>query len=295
VSPRAAGDSTHYKFACIDRSRLDEAIELGIVVGDPYDFVSVTTVIKAALDKSGPLTGWAENQAIASMKLLAEKGYDITAYSDEQLKGLMKDLSLTSHQKRAIAGTRGTQAHNVLEVLAEKGIRAGKKELANVDPAFQGYAQSAIKWWEEERPKKIIFSEKPLISLRWRYAGTADICYVDQEDRIVLADAKTSKGFYIELDTQLGAYALALKEHGITVDRYLGLKLTEEGEHLTKDSAAPEPKDRLVPKPELFLACLAVYRTMRVKEGKFMSAEDRQMLIDNALSVEDYVEKEDAA
>lgn len=73
-------------------------------------------------------------------------------------------------------------------------------------------------WWSRQRLRRILAAEKPICSERYGYAGTPDLVFIDQEDRVVLCDWKTSKRIYGSYLLQAGAYAEAMMEFGIVVD-----------------------------------------------------------------------------
>lgn len=227
------------------------------------DFVRVSHVTDL-LDKSGALTGWAENVAIDGMIELAQKGHNISTLERAQAQALLKSFKLRAKQKKEIAGDRGTKAHNVLEQLATGADPSFvTRDMLKLPPEQFGYAQGVLRWFEDTKPKTALI-EHPIVSFKYRYAGRFDLLTVagtKKDPVLTLTDLKTSKDHYIQHDIQLGAYAYALRENGVNVDRFTHLRTDPEGNYVEKE---------VEPREDLWFSLLLLYRQLRKKEQGFM-------------------------
>jgi len=154
---------------------------------------SVTTVLSKTSDKSG-LTEWRKR------------------VGEHEASRISKE-----------ATTIGTRLHSLMETLLENKWAEVKE-----DPELLFRFQK-VKSFLEDDIKELMGSELPLYSETLGIAGTTDLVYRDTQDRIVVADLKTSrtakKREYIEdYFLQLTAYAVCLYER-FKVDCELGLIL----------------------------------------------------------------------
>lgn len=139
---------------------------------------------------------------------------------------LMKPLSNAFYQDvdpvvLERAAQRGTAVHNACENFALYGID-------DICPAYAGYFDGFLKWWEEITPK-VYATETRFYHRLLRYAGTADlICGIGGET--VMIDYKTSAQVNSKLCAiQMEGYDRALESHGFKIDRRIILHLGKNG------------------------------------------------------------------
>jgi hypothetical protein len=73
-------------------------------------------------------------------------------------------------------------------------------------------AVEALKEWQKGSNLTVAFTERNLISKKWRFGGCADIIFTNSEGHFELADIKTGNGTYADYILQLSAYAVAAEE-----------------------------------------------------------------------------------
>lgn len=159
---------------------------------------SITTIIKA-VDKSGPLVGWAKKiTAEAAVRNLDLVAGVVREFGQDAAIDALKKLA---DAKRDKAGDLGTRVHALAEVLAH-----GKPEdVADlvISPEESPYVNAYLRWMEEWKP--VFFAAEYMVcSLTHRYAGTGDLVVQMRGERWRL-DTKTSTGVYPETGLQLAA------------------------------------------------------------------------------------------
>jgi len=122
------------------------------------------------------------------------------------------------------AKSRGTNVHKVVE-LFEKHDEGKIK----VPKGMEGYYNAFSKWLNDTKVK-IVSHEQTVVSLKYEYAGTADLL-VKHGKEYWLIDIKTGKEIYQEAFLQLSAYKQALEESGQKVDRIGVVLLRETGNY----------------------------------------------------------------
>lgn len=290
---RAAGESSYYRIA-VDVSDDGKGWSFRIVPwddeysGPELPFVSVSNVAKLASD-SGPLIGWAWNVTTEGIAILGNQ-LDLRGMTQDQIKGLLKEIGQTPWKKRQTAADRGTGTHSVMEILVkgepfvvehetEPDREVSPEEYIDtvVPPVERGYSHGVLKWHREQQPKPLLV-EEALVSFRHRVAGTGDIGAVRNVDKgpvqgtdiPVFTDLKTSKGIYDEAIHQVNGYLMCAAElHAMGVpNRYfeLGsvLRVTPDGDYEEKF---------FEPDPTVFIALTDLWwaRTafeQKAKEGK---------------------------
>lgn len=119
-------------------------------------------------------------------------------------------------EERDAAAAAGTLAHTMLEnVLHRKDPHDGI-DLAQIDESILRPAETALAAatsWMQQQHVEVAMTEVALVSERYRYGGTLD-AVLQQGDKLVLADWKTSNSVYPEYICQLAAYRQLLVENG---------------------------------------------------------------------------------
>lgn len=119
------------------------------------------------------------------------------------------------------AAEKGTAVHNAIENWIKFGIE-------DIDPAWQGYFDAFLQWWAENVPEPL-GSEVRIYHRLLMYAGTCDLIAVI-DGKTVLVDYKTSAQVSAMVyGVQLEAYAQALEQLGVRIDRKLILHLKKDG------------------------------------------------------------------
>lgn len=246
--PRVAGDDTHYTFALCRVAEGGSLTPAEILAGKapttlvPTDTMfrlpSATTIIGEVLAKPpSAMAWWGFRDGLRGVADAGAAGEPIGQLDAEGLEELLKARGVNPNMTRDAAGSRGTNAHEVLELLAD-GRYGDAETAAREETKAEGteYCRAAIVWWEEQVMPHLetgaidkVLSEEKLFSLDHRYAGTADIAIhwtgEYDEDHLFpgweIGDAKTHKpaaGFtkkgaaYISDAVQLRAYRVAFEE-----------------------------------------------------------------------------------
>lgn len=109
-------------------------------------------------------------------------------------------LKETPWQKRDDAAARGTEVH----ALAERLVHG---EPVDVPEHIDGHVEGYARWLDAEQPEPI-WTERPVASRKWWYAGTFDLI-ANLRGETWLLDVKTSSSVYGDTALQLAAYANA--------------------------------------------------------------------------------------
>lgn len=119
------------------------------------------------------------------------------------------------------AANKGTAVHNAIENWI-------KFEIEDISPEHIGYFEAFRKWWDKFNPT-VVGSEVRICHLLMRYGGTADlIAYIDNE--LTLIDYKSTYTISdMTCGVQLEAYAQALKNMDIQIQRKKILHLKKDG------------------------------------------------------------------
>lgn len=201
----ATGD--HYQLAVING--------VGQAVGKTVPLPSVTTILKAV--SKGGLEWWGYKMGLLEARRLAKNGDTaIGMMSDDHFYDFVKDLgrkgeAQTPSSALKTAGARGTNIHDIAESFFKEGRVPGPAEVPEQHHGYVKALASFITWLGDY---ELITAETPLFSLDHRYAGTVDLV-LQQGDRYVVADFKTSKAIYETHLLQATAYAHAAQEMGL--------------------------------------------------------------------------------
>ena len=166
-----------------------------ITKGRRYKPASVTRIV-SVLDKSGPLTYWAVNQALELCKGAIAPGCE---YAETYLEAVWEAAKKAHRAKKEEAGTRGKVLHALIEQSLGRSV---------CDETGIG---SQVRAWLRERylvPRTV---EGRVYSRRHRFSGTFD-CIADSPTGLALLDWKSSKSIYPEFRLQTAAYQYAHEE-----------------------------------------------------------------------------------
>ena len=150
------------------------------------------------------------------------------------------------------AADRGTRAHAQVEAIVKYGVEEWDEDTEGYIRAFQAFQAAFHKEW--------LGSEYRTYHKVMRYAGTIDlIADAGAEGAVDVIDIKTTAQFHRKmLETQLGAYAEALKSWGVKVHGVYGLQLLKDGNYRF---------ERLEEDYRTFLHCMGVVNAMAIEGG----------------------------
>ena len=189
------------------------------------------TQVLGQLSKGDALIQWAADMTIDYIK-----ENDIIQYKEEKQKDLtinkywlnqdqLENARYAWKNYRNVTADLGTQLHNLVESFIN--IRFKKLEdqhnikymdisseieylryIYTLDTNLkQMFYQFYI--WQRDNVKQFIASEQTIVHEDLCYAGTLDFIYIDNEDKIVCCDLKTSNNIYKEHEIQVCAYKTA--------------------------------------------------------------------------------------
>ncbi len=149
----------------------------------------------------------------------------------------------------------GTRVHRAVEQYAKRRTCApdcacGNHPCADWWVGMEGDVSrivAAYVEWHTEHVRAVVASEKLVVSRLHRFAGTADlVAILDDDDHPTVVDVKTSNSISDAWGLQLAAYQLALEEEGIECGRRVIVQLPskEPGVHYAHDLADHERDQR---------------------------------------------------
>ena len=207
-----------------------------------FQLPSATTILGEVLAKPpSAMAWWGFRDGLKGLAEAAAAGEPIDLLDAEGLEELLKARGVSPNMTRDAAGTRGSNAHEVLEILA-RGDFSEAEKWAREEEAEEGtgYCRSAIVFWESEVVPHLdsgaideVRSEVVVVSFRHFYSGTLDLALHWSEVAVemglvaepgwTIEDAKTHKpaqGFtkrgagYVSDAAQCRAYRTAWEENG---------------------------------------------------------------------------------
>lgn len=123
------------------------------------------------------------------------------------------------------AAARGTTVHAICAGLAKGAwIPDGM-----IDPDLLGYVNS-FKKWETSTVKQFAIVERRFFDDEKRYSGQIDMVIIDKQDKMWLADLKTSRAPHKTHPVQMAAYDTLLQKNSIPVEGALLVYLNKDGE-----------------------------------------------------------------
>lgn len=186
------------------------------------------TGITGIVDKSRFLIPWAlrltVEEAIAETQRLEDEGELLDALI---VKNVIEKAGKASDRAKRSAANLGTAVHDWVE----KHINAQVAE--EPDPAKPRNKKvkrgvEAFLAWEDSHDVQYLHTERYIYSIKYNFVGTLDII-ARVDDRLTLADLKTSKAVYDEYKLQLGGYDIGFNEEfDETIDQRLILHIPKE-------------------------------------------------------------------
>ena len=161
---------------------------------------SVTQCINL-IDKSGPLTQWASNATVDSLREQILPGQ---AYDEVQLEAIFEHARFNFRRIAKRAKSIGSLAHEWI-----KAYLKGERKEMPVNEQARNACLAAKAWLDEHflmcKAEMLVYSRK------YKYAGTLDtVGYVDTWLSVV--EWKTSTAIYPEYSLQAAAYKAAVLE-----------------------------------------------------------------------------------
>jgi hypothetical protein len=102
--------------------------------------------------------------------------------------------------------SRGKAVHLSIALHLSNDLEVESIERRHVLPRYLQWKR----WWYKQRPKQVIFCEKPLASV-YGYAGTPDLVYLNEDDVICIPDWKSGQ-YHKHHHLQLGGYGGLVQE-----------------------------------------------------------------------------------
>lgn len=156
----------------------------------------VTTLLNKGLPKPA-LTPWA---ARTVAEYVADNPDQVESLRTMGRRPMVDALKGVPWQSRDEAAVRGTEVHH----LAERLVHG---EQVDVPEHVAGHVEGYVKWLDEWQPEPV-WTERPVASRKWWYAGTFDLI-AKIDGAMWLCDVKTAKGVYGDNALQIAAYANA--------------------------------------------------------------------------------------
>ncbi|NHZ85784.1 MAG: hypothetical protein GWP19_07875 [Planctomycetia bacterium] len=189
------------------------------------EYPSVTEII-GMLDKSSALMGWVA-KSMGEYIIKYQEDYDDLKDLVQKAKYSYKDIS-------AEAMDIGSEIHGLIEIYIKHKIDPTKGKTLH-ESVSNGYL--AFLEWEKENIKEWFYSERPIHDLDIGYAGTLDAIAKMKDNKVIVIDFKSSKGFYDGYDLQISAYRAAAEK--IDKIKYDGMGVLR----LDKETGLPQYKD----------------------------------------------------
>ncbi|HOM27377.1 MAG TPA: hypothetical protein PKV21_07720 [bacterium] len=218
-----------------------------------------TTNIVGIIEKKG-LIFWAVNQCIQNLKNIWKAG---KSYDEIEINNILQSSKDIHKEKTDQAAMIGEYVHSWIEKYIKAKINNTELPKLPVNEKIINSVKAFLKW-ESENKVEWIDSEKKILSLKYKYAGTLDAeAIVNGELSII--DFKTSNGIWDEYLLQVSAYLKAREEE--TKQDYKNvyiIRIGKDGELETKKVNDKELKDCF----KAFLGCLEVYKWKMKRKGE---------------------------
>lgn len=114
----------------------------------------------------------------------------------------------------------GTKLHSAAQ-------RVAWGEFDKVDEDMKPYAE-AVRQWIRENVADVMGTEMDFASVEQRFGGTLDLYCRLKDGSMAVVDWKTSASLNREMGLQLAAYALLCREHGLTINKRLVVRIKKE-------------------------------------------------------------------
>jgi hypothetical protein len=215
----------------------------------------VTTVIRA-LDKSGPLVGWAKREtaacAVRNLEMLD------TMVRSGGPEAATRWLAAIPDFQRDTAANLGTRVHALAEAIA-------RKVEVEVDEDAAPFVTAYLRWRDIYKPR-VVNAEFMVYSETHRYGGTADLA-AKINGELWLIDIKTGKGAYAETALQLaGLHHADFAGRPNDAKRYKVPPATRFGVlHVRPEGAELIPYDVTETEFAAFLACRQLHDWLELR------------------------------
>jgi len=230
---------------------------------DGKRLTGVTTILGAIAKPA--LIGWAARMASdyiksnAHAKVQLDKDGVVTWSGFEVTHEVLAAAKKAHERKRDGSANIGTRVHKSIEnYLTGQPVEF---ETEQEEEMFE-----KLKTWADTRIKKVIATEIRVYDEELWYGGTCDLVYLTHQDRVRVADWKTSNGLYDRTYfAQCAAYANAMKKMGFEwASDIEGGDVVMAG----KDGSFGEYRsDKLEEDFKIFEAALCIYRNNKVKRS----------------------------
>jgi len=245
------------------------------------------TTVTATIDKSGPLTQWAANEAC---NLLRTKILPGETYTAEQLEALFNEARFNFRKISKTATDIGHMAHRWLEDRLHAQIRGEHFTAALPDNEKAVNCINSALDWMEKHQFTAKTSEIKVYSRMYDYAGTMDwdgwftgcgdpecsSCWFIGTQRVfVVGDFKSSKALYDEYRAQLAAYQHARSEEFPEL-KYDGRLLLQMGKEDGKFNTMFMPHEEFEADFTGFLGALATFNWMKQLTLEKKAAKDAE-------------------
>jgi hypothetical protein len=163
---------------------------------------SVTTIL-SRFNESGALIAWAASQAA---KYVAENVSENPSRQD-----VLKLCDAAKYNYRDVrdqAADAGTMAHDAVErwIKGQPITFEGSEEVCKrARKSFDAFLE-----WADQTQLKVIHTEMPLVSDKYRFGGTLDAMTIN--NKLSLTDWKSSNALYPEYLCQIAAYGVLWEE-----------------------------------------------------------------------------------
>lgn len=164
-------------------------------------FSGVTTAL--SIINKPALIYWAVNKTLEYMKDNIPPG---TALDELQIQKLLREAKNARFAHSDGAKEAGTFIHNWIEDYIN-----GEKPDLPTNESLKRSVLGFVEWWDSLTNKEVIHVERPLVSLKYKFAGTPDLI-AKIDGKLTIVDWKTGSGIYPEHFVQMGAYAIAYEE-----------------------------------------------------------------------------------
>lgn len=236
-----------------------------------YTYEGVTypgvTTILGALDKSGPLMGWAAKEtATAAVRLLDELPAMLANLGEA---GVISALTARKNWQRDEAAQLGTDVHALADLIVN-----GQPLPPTITDTQRIRAQHYAEWWKASgwtlRLAEAMVVRPSVDHEEQGWGGTFDLLAYDADKRTVLADVKTGKAVYKEAVLQLAAYSMANIVQPATADRTFPMPMVDRYVvlHVTADGVREVELSIGTRENMAFLACLDLYHWIESMKGR---------------------------
>ena len=266
--------------------------------GKRVDIPGVTTVLKAAIDKSFVLIPWATKLCVEHiMAQTLDEQQNFKEFSPEQFLQILNEGKTKHKDALNDAGNIGNIVHDALEQLAKHCIRESDGKLSSNTQDFvpaESQAAScfnaAVEWLLLHNIQ-FVFAERKIYSRTYDFAGTSDVvAYVDSCDdltccrgkkfkrQLSVIDYKSSNQLNDTFRIQAAAYQFAfIEELELPITHRYILRLGKHDGKFEPQMTGPEFFEDDM---KTFLDALSLYRSSRrmAERHKVDQAELRSII-----------------